>query len=106
MDPELRKEVNFNGYLEILGVKGGNPHSQWNPKGENKDLQNKINKMQIHPSDGKKMTARAWLHQLQTYFTLSANLIEEDAIYFASLHLEGDALEWWRHGSSIRGIPT
>lgn len=48
--------------------------------------------------DGQKLTARAWLYQLQTYFTLSPNLVEEDAIHFASLHFEGDALEWWRHG--------
>lgn len=44
------------------------------------------------------MTARAWLHQLQMYFTLSPNMIEEDAIPFASLHFEGDVLEWWQHG--------
>lgn len=26
------------------------------------------------------------------------NLVEEDAIQFASLHLEGDALKWWQYG--------
>lgn len=25
-------------------------------------------------------------------------MMEEEAIDFASLHLEGDALEWWHHG--------
>lgn len=47
--------------------------------------------------DGKKMTTRAWLHGLQTYFILILNMVEEDAIHFASLHFEGDALEWWQH---------
>lgn len=48
--------------------------------------------------DGKKMTTSAWLYQLKTYFTLSPNMLEEDAIHFASLHFEWDALEWWQHG--------
>lgn len=24
-------------------------------------------------------------------------MVEEDAIHFACLHFEGDALEWWQH---------
>lgn len=50
-----------------------------------------------------KMTARAWLHLLQKYFTLNPSMVEEDAIHFASLHLEGDALEWWQHGVISQG---
>lgn len=45
--------------------------------------------------DGKRMNARAWLHQLHIYFTLSPNIVEEDVIYFTSLNFEGDALKWW-----------
>lgn len=41
--------------------------------------------------DGGKMMARAWLHQLHTYFTLNPSMVDEDAMHFASLHLEGDA---------------
>jgi len=55
----------------------------------------KINKMHVHMYDEKWMITRAWLYQLQTYFTLSPNMVEEDAIHFASLHFEGDALKWW-----------
>lgn len=53
--------------------------------------------------DGKKMMVKEWLHQLQTYFTLNLSMVEEDAIKFASLHLEGDALEWWQHGVISQG---
>lgn len=49
------------------------------------------------------MTGRACLHQLQTYFTLNPSMVEEDAIHFASLHLEGDAQEWWRNGMISQG---
>jgi len=45
--------------------------------------------------DGKRMTARAWLHQLQTYFTLSPNMVEEDAIHLHHYIFESDALELW-----------
>lgn len=100
LDPRLRRDVNFKGYLEILGLKGSSSHgprnssTSWDDK---KDLHHKINKMQVQMFDGKKMTARAWLHQLQTYFTQSPNMVEEDAIHFASLHFEGDTLERWQH---------
>lgn len=66
------------------------------------DLQHKVNKMQIPMFDGTRMTARAWFHQLQTYFILNPSM-EEDTTHFASLHLEGDALEWWRHGMVSQG---
>lgn len=29
--------------------------------------------------------------------------MEEDAIHFASLHLEGDTIEWWWHGTLTHG---
>lgn len=72
LDPTLRRDVNFSGYLEILGLKGNNSHGQRNSNNlwdEKRDLQNKINKMQVPMFDDKKVMTRAWLHQLQTYFT-------------------------------------
>ena len=30
-------------------------------------------------------------------------MLEEDEVNFASLHLKGDALEWWRHGMVSQG---
>jgi len=30
-------------------------------------------------------------------------MMEEEDINFESLHLEGDALEWWHHGMVIQG---
>lgn len=77
----------------------GQYHStgSWNGK---KELQHKINKMQIPYFNGKKMTIRAWVHQLQTYLILNLSMIEEEAINFTSLYFDKDALEWWHHGMS------
>lgn len=100
LDPELRRDMNFNRYLEILGIKGGHTHhmqSSSHSWGNKRDLHQKLNKMQVPMYDGQKVMGRAWLQQFQTYFSLSPNMVEEDAIHFASLHFEGDALEWWRH---------
>lgn len=93
LDPRLRRDMNFNDYLEILGLKGGSSHgtdSQSYSWGDKRDL--------VPMYDGRKMTARTCLHQLQTYFTLSSNMLEEDAIHLVSLHFEGDALKWYQHG--------
>lgn len=61
LDLGLRRDMNFNGYLEILGLKGSISHSthfQSNSWGDKKDLQQKINKMQVPFYDGQKMTTR------------------------------------------------
>lgn len=80
----------------------GQHHSGGSRSGK-KELQHKIDKLKIPSFDGKKMTARAWVHQLQTYLILNPNVIEEEAINFASLHFDGDVLEWWHHGMSNQG---
>lgn len=94
LDIGLRRDVNFNCYLELLGLKGSSSHGQCHassPWDERRDLQHKVNKMQIPMFHGARMIARAWLHQLQAYFTLNPSMV--DTMHFAALHLEGDMLE-------------
>lgn len=57
-------------------------------------MQHKLNKIQILMFNGVKMIVKEWLHQLQTYFTLNPNLLEEDVVNFTSFHFKGDVLEW------------
>jgi hypothetical protein len=38
--------------------------------------------------------ARAWVHNLDTYFKLNP-MKEEEAITFSTLHLDGKVHEWW-----------
>lgn len=101
---DVRRDISFSSYLELLGVKEG-MHGQRHSGGlrSGKELQHKIGKLQIPSFDGKKMTIRVWVHQLQTYLVLNPSMTEEEAINFASLHFDGDALEWWRHGMSNQG---
>jgi len=48
VDLVLKKHVNFNGYLDILGLKGSSTHSPHTPSsswGDKRYLKQKINKM-------------------------------------------------------------
>jgi hypothetical protein len=65
---------------------------------QNIDLMRKVGKLTIPSFDGSnKCTARAWVQKLDTYFQLNT-MLEEEAIKFATLHLDGEAHEWWYHG--------
>ena len=44
----------------------------------------------------RKCTARAWVQKLDTYYKLN-QMTKTKAISFATLHLEGEAHEWWHH---------
>jgi hypothetical protein len=65
---------------------------------KNFDLLCKLGKMTISSFNGSdKCTARAWVHKLDTYFQLNP-MIEAKEIKFSTLHLDGEAHEWWYHG--------
>jgi hypothetical protein len=57
-----------------------------------------LGKLTIPNFDGSSSsTARAWVQKLDTYFQLNP-MIEADAIKLATLHLDGEAHDWWYHG--------
>jgi hypothetical protein len=67
-------------------------------QGHNIDFIRKVGKLTIPSFDGSsKCTARAWVQKLDTYYKLN-QMTEAEAISFATLHLEGEAHEWWYHG--------
>jgi hypothetical protein len=70
--------------------KGHNQH--------NFDLLCKLGKITISQFDGSNMcTSQAWVHKLDNYFQLNP-MTEVEAINFSTLHLDGEAHEWWYHG--------
>jgi hypothetical protein len=73
----------------------GGPQQQ---QGHNLDFNQKVRKLTIPYFDGSsKYTARLWVQKLDTYYKLN-QMIETKAINFVTLHLEGEAHEWWYHG--------
>ena len=58
----------------------------------------KMGKLFIPPFDGStRSTAKALVQNLDTYFQLN-QMTEAEAIKFSTLHLDGEAHEWWYHG--------
>jgi hypothetical protein len=67
-------------------------------QGHNIDFIRKVDKLTIRSFDGSsKCSARAWVQKLDTYYKLN-QMTESEAINFATIHLEGEAHEWWYHG--------
>jgi hypothetical protein len=64
---------------------------------QNIDFIRKVGKLTIPSFDGStKCSSRAWVQKLDTYFQLN-QMSESEAISFTTLHLEGEAHEWWYH---------
>jgi hypothetical protein len=62
------------------------------------DFIKKVGMLNIPTFDGSShCSTQAWVQKLDTYFKLNP-MIESEAIIFATLHLEGEAHEWWYHG--------
>jgi hypothetical protein len=74
----------------------GGPQPQ-QQQGHNLDFIRKVGKLTIPYFDGSsKCTTRAWVQKRDTYYKLN-QMTESEAIGFATLHLEGEAHEWWYH---------
>jgi hypothetical protein len=73
----------------------GGPQQQ---QGNNLDFIRKFGKLTIPSFDGSsKYSVRAWVQKLDTYYKLN-QMTKTETISFATLHLEGEAHEWWYHG--------
>jgi len=70
---------------------------------QNHKLQKALGKVTIPCFDGSsKCSARSWVQKLNTYFQLN-QMTEEKAIKLATLHMDGEAHEWWYHGLVTMG---
>ena len=50
-------------------------------------------------------SAKAWVEKMDIYFQLN-QMAETEAIQVATLHLDGEAQDWWFHGMFILGHST
>lgn len=63
----------------------------------NRDLQYAISKITLSYFDGSnKSSVRSWVQKLDNYLSLRP-MQEDEAIKFATLHLDGLAHDWWHH---------
>lgn len=100
---EFKNNVTFSLRLEFLGKRVYGSHTHDGFKDDRRDLQQRLSTTQVPLFDGRnKMTIRAWLQKLHTYFTLNP-MIEEDFVRSPTLQLDGIVYEWWQHGMTTQG---
>ena len=72
----------------------------------NYELHKTLGRLTIPKFDGTHGgSARIWVQKLDTYFQLNP-MTETDAIKLATLHLDGEAHEWWYQGLVTLGHNT
>ena len=90
-------------FQELWNIKYRNKPRDFGQMQQNFDLQWKMGKLNIPSFDGSnKCTMRAWVQKIDAYFQLNP-MREIEAIKDATLHLEGEAHEWWYHGLNTLG---
>jgi hypothetical protein len=62
------------------------------------DFIKKVGKLNIPTFDrSSRFLAQAWVQKINTYLNLNP-MTESEAINFTTLHLDGEAHEWWYYG--------
>ena len=103
LDDDFRSSVPFREYVDMMNTLMPKKENRREHDISGRELKNKISKFAAPTFDGtNKISARAWLQKLQTFFTLNP-MKESDAVQFASLHLEDAAYDWWYHGMTTQG---
>ena len=103
LDDDFRSSVPFREYVDMMNALMPKKENRREHDTSGRELKNKISKFTTPTFDGtNKISARAWLQKLQTFFTLNP-MKESDAIQFASLHLEDATYDWWYHGMTTQG---
>jgi hypothetical protein len=98
LGPEFHADMSLMDYCSIRYRNRPREAQRGNMQSQNMDFIKKVGKLTIPFFDGSaKCSAQAWVQKLDTYFKLN-QMIESEAISFATLHLEGQAHEWWYHG--------
>ena len=88
--------MTFREYLDVRMR-----HKNKGQRGYNNELQRNIGKMSIADGLGKTIVG-VWVQKLYTYLQINP-MMEDEAIKYATLHLEGIAHEWWHHGQLTLG---
>lgn len=95
----IKRNLNFDRFLTQKREHHRGRHSLDARQRTNQfELKQATSKLTMTHFDGSgKVTARAWIHKLDTYLALRP-MSKEDDVRFAVLHLDGAAHDWWYHG--------
>jgi hypothetical protein len=69
-----------------------------NMQPQNMDFIKKVGKLKIPSFDGSsRCSSQEWVQNIHTYFKIN-QMKKSKSISFTTLHLEGEAHQWWHHG--------
>ena len=103
LDDDFHSSTPFREYVYMMNTLMPKKEYKREHDISGRELKHKISKFTAHTIDGtNKISARAWLQKLQTFFTLNP-MKENDVVQFASLHREDAAYDWWYHGMTTQG---
>jgi hypothetical protein len=98
LGPEFHADMSLMDYCSIRYRNRPREAQRGNGKTHNMDFIKKVGKLNILTFDrSSHCLAQALAQKLDTYFKLNP-MTESEAISFATLHLEGEAHQWWYHG--------
>jgi hypothetical protein len=97
LGPEFHADMSLMDYCSIKYQNRPQEAQRGNGQTHNMDFIKKVGKMNIPTFNGPShCSTQPWVQNLDTYFKLNP-MTELEAISFATLHLEGEAHEWWYH---------
>jgi hypothetical protein len=98
LGPEFHADMSLLDYCSIRYRNRPREAQRGKAKTQNMEFIKKVGKLNIPTFDrSSRSLAQAWVQNLDTYFKLNS-MTESEAINFATLHLDGEAHEWWCHG--------
>ena len=87
----------FHSMISVTLNYRGNPRNPYH----NYELNNSIGKITFRYFDGtSNCSVSSWIQKMDTYFQMNP-MEERDAIKFASLHIDGESIDWWFHALEI-----
>jgi hypothetical protein len=100
---EFHADMSLLDYCSIRYQNRPREAQRGNVQTQNMDFIKKVGKMNIPTFDrSSRCSSQAWVQKLDTYFKLNL-MTESKAIIFTTLHLDGEAHEWWYHGMVTLG---
>ncbi|XP_059078061.1 uncharacterized protein LOC131876635 [Cryptomeria japonica] len=104
LPPEVRELLTLDQFLGQKNSRIGSAgRAEYRTNQGHRDFQHMVGKLTLPYFDGSgTCSARAWVQKLDNYISLRP-MPEEEAIKFATLHLDGIAHEWWYHGPITLG---
>jgi hypothetical protein len=98
MGPEFHVYMIFLDYCSIIYRNKPRETQRGNFKTQNMEFIKKVGKLNIPTFDrSSQCSTHAWVQNLDIYFKLKS-MTESEAINLSTLHLDGEAHEWWYNG--------